>query len=148
MSDSIEKHIVLRAPLARVWRALTDPKEFWKWFGMELEGSFEPGTTLRGSLVYKGERLRTEFFVERIEPSTYLAYRWHPYAVDPQVDYSSEPTTLVEFRLSESEAGTELRITESGFEHIPQGRRAEAFRMDDAGWAQQILNIARHVTPV
>jgi uncharacterized protein YndB with AHSA1/START domain len=87
-----------------------------------------------------------EILVERIEPERYFAYRWHPYAIDPKVDYSSEPTTLVEFRLSETDGGTVLTIVESGFDRIPPGRRDEAFRMNDGGWTQQTKNIEQHVS--
>jgi uncharacterized protein YndB with AHSA1/START domain len=83
--------------------------------------------------------------IERIEPERYFSYRWHPYAADPNVDYSKEPTTLVEFRLDEVAEGTALTIVESGFDRIPLSRRAEAFRMNEAGWASQVRNIERYV---
>ena len=86
-----------------------------------------------------------EISVERLEPERLLSYRWHPYAIEPGVDYSSEPTTLVEFQLDEVAEGTRLTLTESGFDRIPLSRRAEAFRMNDGGWAEQMKNIARHV---
>ena len=80
-----------------------------------------------------------------MEPEKLFSFTWHPYAVDPAVDYASEPTTLVEFQLNEVAGGTRLRVVESGFDRIPAARRAEALRMNDAGWAEQLQNIARHV---
>ena len=145
--DRIEKKVTLRAPRSRVWRAITDTEEFGAWFRVELEGKFVEGVTTRGKITYPGyEHLTMEMLVERIEPESYFAYRWHPYAVDPAADYSSEPTTLVEFRLDETDGETLLTITESGFDRIPLARRAEAFRMNDQGWAEQTRNIERHVS--
>jgi uncharacterized protein YndB with AHSA1/START domain len=113
-TDRIEKKILLRAPRARVWRALTDAKEFGTWFRVELDGAFVEGAAVRGHITHPGyEHLTMEVLVERIEPERLFSYRWHPYAIDPAVDYSSEPTTLVEFRLEEAEGGTLLTITES-----------------------------------
>ncbi len=145
-TDRVEKTVTLRAPRSRVWRAITTPEEFGAWFGVKLEGQFSEGATVRGNITYPGyEHLTMEIAVERLEPERYFAYRWHPYAIDPAVDYSSEPTTLVEFRLEEAGGGTVLTIVESGFDRIPLARRAEAFRKNGEGWAQQAGNIERHV---
>lgn len=146
-TDRIEKTIMLKATPARVWRALSDSREFEQWFRVKLQGGFEPGTSVRGHVTYPGyEHLKFEMWIERMEPERYFAYRWHPYAIDPDIDYSSEPTTLVEFRLEPQPGGTQLSIVESGFDNIPEGRRAEAFRMNSGGWAEQAQNIERHVT--
>ena len=146
-TDRIEKRLVLRAPRARVWRALTLAEQFGTWFGVKLDGEFAPSQTIRGKLLIKGyDHLTLEMSVERIEPEHYFSYRWHPYAVDPKADYSTEPTTLVEFRLEEQEGGTALTIVESGFDRIPLSRRAEAFRMNDQGWASQAQKLARYVS--
>lgn len=148
-TDRIEKTIVLRAPRSRVWRALSDAREFGRWFQVELEGPFAEGQTTRGHITYPGyEHLKVEMQVERIQPETYFAYRWHPYAVDPKIDYAAEPTTLVEFRLEEVGDGTRLTLVESGFDRIPAERRAEAFRMNEGGWTEQLGNIERHVAAV
>ena len=145
-TDRIEKTLVLRAPKGRVWRAITTPEEFGTWFKVKLEGTFVAGRTTIGKITHPGfENLTMEMHVERIEPEDFFSYRWHPYAIDPKVDYSNEPTTLVEFRLEEVPGGTMLTIAESGFDKIPVERRAEAFRMNDKGWAGQIENIRRHV---
>jgi uncharacterized protein YndB with AHSA1/START domain len=145
-TDSIEKTIVLRASRARVWRALTDAREFGEWFRVKLEGRFAEGVAIRGHITYPGyEHVTMEVLVERIEPERLFSYRWHPYAVDPAVDYSSEPTTLVEFRLEEVPEGTRLTVVESGFDRVPPERRDEAFRMNDGGWTEQMGNIERHV---
>jgi len=146
-TDRIERTLVLRAPKGRVWRAITTPEEFGTWFKVKLEGTtFVAGRTTIGKITHPGfENLTMEMHVERIDPEDFFSYRWHPYAIDPKVDYSNEPTTLVEFRLEEVPSGTMLTIVESGFDKIPAERRAEAFRMNDKGWAGQIENIRRHV---
>jgi uncharacterized protein YndB with AHSA1/START domain len=146
-TDRIEKRIVLRAPRPRVWRALTDAAEFGAWFGVKLEGAFGAGQNVRGRITHPGyEHLTMEVTVERMDEGSFFSFRWHPYAVDPNVDYSAEPTTLVEFRLEDVEGGTLLTVVESGFDRIPEGRRAEAFRMNEGGWAAQMENIQRHVS--
>jgi uncharacterized protein YndB with AHSA1/START domain len=145
-NDRIQKKVVLSATPARVWRALSDSAEFGEWFRLKLEGPFREGATVRGRLTYpKYEHLTIELLVEKLEPERYFAYRWHPYALDTNVDYSEEPTTLVEFQIEPSKGGTLLTITESGFDRIPAARRAEAFRMNDGGWTEQIKNIEKHV---
>lgn len=146
VTDRIEKRVVLRAPRSRVWRALTDSREFSTWFGVQLDQPFAEGATLRGQITHPGyEHLTMEMFIERIEPERYFSYRWHPHAVDPKTDYSSEPTTLVEFRLEETPDGTALTIVESGFDRIPMARREEAFRMNEGGWTEQLRAVERHV---
>jgi uncharacterized protein YndB with AHSA1/START domain len=145
-TDRIEKKVVLRAPRSRVWRAIADEKEFGAWFGVRLEGAFAPGKRLKGQITVPGyEHVTMDITVERVDPERLFSYRWHPYAVDPGVDYSAEPTTLVEFRLEDVAGGTELSVVESGFDRIPVARRAEAFRMNEGGWAEQMKNIERHV---
>ena len=144
--ERIEKQIELKAPVSRVWRALTDYREFGEWFRVKFEGPFVAGQVSRGQITYPGyEHLRMEVVVQKIEPERYFSYTWHPYAVDPKVDYSKETPTLVEFRLEKSATGTLLKITESGFDKIPSHRRMEAFRMNEGGWEQQLKNIASHV---
>jgi uncharacterized protein YndB with AHSA1/START domain len=146
-TDRIEKSIVIQAPRSRVWRALTDASEFGEWFGAKLEGSFTPGAQIRGRITTPGyEHLTMDLFVEQVEPERLMSYRWHPYAVEPDKDYASEPTTLVEFRLEEVSQGTHLTIVESGFDQIPADRRDEAIRMNEGGWAAQVENIDRYVT--
>jgi uncharacterized protein YndB with AHSA1/START domain len=145
-TDRITKQVVLRAPRSRVWRAIATAEEFGAWFRMNLEGEFAEGATIRGRVTHPGfEHVTLEMRVERIDPERYFSYRWHPHAIDPAMDYSSEPTTLVEFVLEESPDGTSLTIIESGFDQIPVARRDEAFRMNDRGWSGQIKNIERHV---
>jgi uncharacterized protein YndB with AHSA1/START domain len=146
-TDRIEQTVELRAPVARVWRALTTTSEFGTWFRARLDGEFVEGATLRGHITYPGyEHLRIEMRIERIEPQTRFAFRWHPYAVDPAADYSDEPMTLVEFLLEPTQAGARLTVIESGFDRLPLARRAEAFRMNEGGWTEQMQNIARHVS--
>ena len=146
MTDRIEKQIELKAPISRVWRALTDHREFGTWFRVKLEGPFEVGRVARGQITYPGyEHVRWEVVVEAIEPEHLFAFAWHPYAVEPTIDYSKEPTTRVEFRLEPKGEGTLLIVTESGFDAIPKERRFEAYRMNDGGWSEQMKNIRAHV---
>ena len=147
MQDRIEKHIELKAPVARVWRALTDYREFGEWFRVKLDGPFVPGEVSTGHITYAGyEHLKWNATVKAMEPERLFSFTWHPYAVEPDADYSAEPPTLVEFKLEPTPAGgTLLTVVESGFSKIPAGRRAEAFRMNEGGWAQQMENIAAHV---
>jgi uncharacterized protein YndB with AHSA1/START domain len=145
-SDRIEKKVLLRAPKARVWRALTNADEFGTWFRVAMEGPFEVGRVAKGRITHPGyEHLVMEVTVERMDPEDVFAFRWHPYAIDPAVDYSNEPTTLVEFRLEDAPGGTMLTVVESGFDRIPASRRADAFRMNDEGWSAQVENLRRHV---
>ena len=147
VTDRIETRVEVNAPRSRVWRAVSTAKEFATWFGIQLDGEFTAGATVRGRITIKGEPLTLDLGVERIEPEHYFSYRWHPYAIDPKVDYSNEPTTLVEFRLDEiaDGKGTAVTIVESGFDRIPLARRAEAYRMNDKGWAGQTKKLAAYV---
>jgi len=146
-TDRIERRIVLKAPRAKVWRALTNAEEFGNWFGAALKGkSFTPGQRTTGQITYPGyEHVVFEVWIERVEPERVFSWRWHPYAIDPKIDYADEPTTLVEFELSEAEGGTLLTVVESGFDRIPDKRRPEAFRMNNSGWAEQMESIRKHV---
>jgi uncharacterized protein YndB with AHSA1/START domain len=144
--DRLEKQLFLRASRARVFRALTDSQEFGTWFLARFDGPFVEGRQVHGQILYPGyEHMRFILDVERIEPERYFAFRWHPYAVDDKVDYSKEPTTLVEFTLNEVANGIELQIVESGFSRLPPERRDEAFRKNEEGWTEQLRNIERHV---
>jgi uncharacterized protein YndB with AHSA1/START domain len=146
MADRIEKRVELKAPVARVWRALTDYREFGEWFRVKIEGPFVAGEVSRGHITYPGyEHLKWEAVVKAIEPERLFSFTWHPYAIDPKMDYSQEPQTLVEFRLEKTAEGTLLTVTESGFDKIPAARRAEAFPRNEGGWTEQMKNIERHV---
>lgn len=146
MKDRIEKVVELKAPVARVWQALTDYEEFGQWFRVKLDGPFAVGAVSRGHITYAGyEHLKWEAKVQAMEPQRLFAFTWHPYAVDPDVDYSDEPETLVKFRLEPIDGGTRLTISESGFSALPEHRRVDALRMNDSGWQTQISNIQAHV---
>ncbi len=146
LQNRIEKKIILNAPLSRVWKAIAGSEQFGTWFLVKFDEPFVEGRTIAGRITHPGyEHLTMEIQVVRIHPETDFAYRWHPYAVNPAVDYSSEPTTLVEFHLEPAGEGTLLTIVESGFESIPAARRAEAFKMNDGGWAAQTRNIADYL---
>jgi uncharacterized protein YndB with AHSA1/START domain len=156
-TDRIEKQVVLKAPRERVWRAVSDAKQFGTWFGVEFEAPFVAGAHLVGRIVptkvdpevakmqepHAGATF--EWTVDAIEPMQRIAFRWHPFAIEPGYDYSSEPTTLVVFELAEVPGGTHLTITETGFDKIPLARRAKAFAANEGGWAKQVELIAKFV---
>jgi uncharacterized protein YndB with AHSA1/START domain len=147
MSNTIEKRIELNAPVSRVWRALTDYREFGQWFGVRLDGPFVAGQISTGNITYPGyEHLKWEATVQKMEPERLFSFTWHPYAVDPNVDYSNEPSTLVEFRLEPKDNNTVLYLMESGFDALPKDRRFEAFRMNEQGWTEQMTNIENHLS--
>src|SRR5882757_2993082 len=146
-TDRIERKVLINAPRTRVWRAVSDAGEFGDWFGVNFKGKvFAEGKHIQGKITYPGyEHLDMDVLIEQIVPQQRLSFRWHPAAIDPKVDYSQEPTTLVEFRLEEVADGTLLTVVESGFDRIPAERRAEAFRMNSQGWATQMENIKAYV---
>lgn len=146
MDDRIEKRVELKVPVSRVWRALTDYREFGEWFRVKLEGPFVPGQVAHGQITYPGyEHIRMEVVVQKMETERLFSFTWHPYAVDPKVDYSKETPTLVEFRLEKTPTGTLLLLTESGFDKVPSNRRLEAFRKNEGGWTEQMKNIESYV---
>jgi uncharacterized protein YndB with AHSA1/START domain len=156
-TDRIEKKVLLHAPRNRVWRALSDSTEFGTWFGVKFEGPFTPGASLRGVIVptkvnaevakaqkpYEGKPF--DITIERMEPERLFSFRWHPFAVEPGVDYSAEPTTLVEFALEEVPAGVMLTVTESGFDQIPLARRAKAFTANEQGWGMVVKLVEEYL---
>jgi uncharacterized protein YndB with AHSA1/START domain len=150
MNDRIEKRIELKAPVSRVWRALTDYREFGEWFRVKLEGPFAPGQVSRGYITHPGyEHIKWEAVIRKMDPERLFSFTWsHPKSLDKATyspDYSKEPTTLVEFSLEKTASGTLLVLMESGFDKLPSDRRLEAFRRNDGGWTQQMKNIEAHV---
>lgn len=156
-ADRIEKEIVLKAASERVWKAVSDAAEFGLWFGVRFDGTFVEGARLTGRIAqttvdaeiaklqapHEGKPF--SFIVERIEAPHRICFRWHPFAIDPNVDYSAEPMTLIEFTLDDLPGGTRLRIVESGFDRIPLARRAAAFTANDGGWGMQLRLVARYL---
>lgn len=144
--DRIQKTVMLNTTRSRAWRALTDSKEFGQWFRAKLDNRFAPGQVTIGHITYPGfEHIVFQVLVERMDAEHYFSFRWHPAAIDPKVDYSEEPTTLVEFHLEPVTQGTRLTVTESGFDKLPAERRTEAYRMNDGGWTVQCENIRKYV---
>lgn len=149
MQNEITKTIELKAPISRVWQALTDHKQFGEWFRVNIESPFVEGQESTGHITYPGyEHIQWRASIQKIEPEHMFSYTWHPYAVDPDTDYSDETPTLVEFRLEEIPGGTRLTVTESGFDKVPESRRLEAFRMNEGGWTEQMKNIQKYVEQV
>jgi uncharacterized protein YndB with AHSA1/START domain len=156
-TDKIEKKILLHAPRKRVWRALSDSAEFGHWFGMKFNGPFAPGAQMHGVIVptkvnaevantqKKYEGTPFDITIEQMEPERLFSFRWHPGAVDPDVDYSEEPTTLVVFALEEVDKGVMLTVTESGFDQIPLARRAKAFAANKQGWTMVMKLIEEYL---
>jgi uncharacterized protein YndB with AHSA1/START domain len=144
-TDRIHKEVTLDAPRSRVWRALTDVKQFNEWFGVQLATPFAPGVEASGKLAVRGyDHLTLTIWIETMEPERFFSFRWHPYAIEPGADYSGEPTTLVTFTLADAAGGaTQLTIEESGFDAIPESRRAKAFASNAAGWNGQAENIRK-----
>ena len=146
-TDRIEKQIVLKAPLQRVWRALTDSSEFGEWFRVKLTRPFVAGKRITGPVLHKGyEHITWDVTIEQMVPEKLFSWRWRPHAIDPDKDYSQEPTTLVVFELSEVPGGTLLKVTESGFDGVPIERRETAYRGNTEGWSIQVANVERYVS--
>jgi len=146
MDNRIEKHVEIDAPVSRVWSALTDHVEFGEWFQVNVNGPFAPGAVACGRITRPGfEHVLWEVVVQKMEAERLFSFTWHPYSVDPDVDYSKEAPTLVEFELESTSSGTLLHLTESGFDKIPADRRLEAFCMHEGGWSEQIKNIENHI---
>ena len=142
--DRIEKQVTLDAPRSRVWRALTDVAQFNAWFGVKLSAPFVPGAEVSGQITIRDyDHVTMTIWIETMEPERFFSFRWHPYAIEPGIDYADEPTTLVSFTLEDSGKGTRLTIVESGFDAIPESRRAKAFAMNSSGWAGQAENIRK-----
>ena len=156
-TDRIEKTILLHAPMARVWKALSDSTQFGEWFGMKFDGPFQPGTVVNGKLVgttvdpevaksqVKHAHLPFEILIEEMIPEKRFSMRWHPFALDLNVDYSKEPRTLVSFDLEQKADGVLLTVTESGFDQIPIERRAKAFTANDNGWGLMVTMIGKYL---
>lgn len=156
-SDRIEKEVTLRAPLDRVWRAISNADEFGRWFGVRFDGPFVAGESVRGVITptevddevaaaqepHAGKA--SVWQIVTVEPQQRLAFRWHPYAVEPGADYDDEPTTLVEFTLTETADGVLLQIVESGFDKIPADRRAAAFEANSGGWDAQTKLVRKYL---
>ena len=145
-TDAIVRTVTLRVPRTRVWRALTDAREFGTWFGVKVDGAFAPGAHMRGQITHPGyEHITWDITVDRMEPERLFSWRWHPYAVEPDVDYGAEPPTLVVFELVDVPEGTRLTVTESGFDDVPLARRAQAYKMNGDGWTWQMTSIESYL---
>ena len=146
-TDQIQKEILLRAPLHRVWDAISDSAQFGAWFGAAFEGPFVAGTRVQGKIVPttvdpEVAKAQEEFDgmpfacqIEAVEPMTRLAFRWNP-TIDGAGGLDG-PTTLVTFELEEASGGTRLRVTESGFDSVPLAERAATFARNAEGWEAQ-----------
>ncbi len=143
MENTIEKQITIKAPISKVWGALTDAKQFGQWFKVDLHSDFVAGKTTKGKNKTKGFEMEMVFHIKDIKPQNYFSYAWIPFPMDQKFDYSKEEPTLVEFFLEEAKGGTLLKVKESGFNKITASRRAEAFKMHTGGWEAQLQNIEK-----
>ncbi|MED5621470.1 SRPBCC family protein [Ideonella sp. BN130291] len=142
-SDRIEKQILLKAPRSRVWRALTDARQFGEWFKVKLDQDFAAGQRVTGKMTYPGyEGFPFEATVDRVEPEVVFSFRWEPGA---EPGTTGGVATLVEFRLEDAPGGTLLTLVESGFDRLPAHLRDKAFRGNDEGWSLQTQNIKAYV---
>jgi uncharacterized protein YndB with AHSA1/START domain len=141
--DSIEREIEIKAPVAKVWKALTDAQLFGRWFNAQLASAFITGKTTKARNTTKGFEMDMEFHVKAITPESYFSYAWTPFPLDRTIDYSKEEPTLVEFWLEPTSTGTLLKVKESGFTKIIASRRAKAFEMHSGGWEAQLKNIEK-----
>ena len=138
----IERSVFIRAPRARVWRAISEVAEFASWFQVKAEGEFKPGATIPMTCMVAGyEGIRFDVTIESVEPERRLAWRWIPGAEQPQ----NEGTTLVEFTLTEEDGGTRVTVVESGFDRVALARRAKAFEENSQGWEEQMRNLERYL---
>lgn len=143
VENSIERQIEINAPVAKVWKALTDSNLYGQWFGAKFQSEFVAGKTTNGRNTSKGFEMDIQFHVKDIKPQSYFSYAWTPYPIDQSFDYSKEEPTLVEFFLEPTVQGTLLKVKESGFSKITASRRAEAFKMHSGGWEAQLRNIEK-----
>lgn len=156
-TNTITKTARLRAPLARVWSAISDSAKFGAWFGAEFDGPFAAGATVAGrirpttvdaevaTLQEPHAGMPFTVVVERVEPPSLLAFRWFPHGVGGP-EHPDDPMTLVSFALTPHGDETDLVITETGFDAVPLERRAQAFSANDGGWAHQTRLIGLYVT--
>lgn len=156
-TDRIEKRILLKAPLERVWRAVSDAEQFGHWFGIRFDGPFVAGATVTGTMTptavddevartqepYAG--MRDTWEIVAVDEPRRLAFRWHPYGGEDGADNSREPTTLVEFTLAEEPDGVLLTVVESGFDALPAERRTGAFEANSGGWAIQVTLVQKYL---
>lgn len=158
-TDTIRKTARLDAPLARVWQAISDSRQFGAWFGAEFDGPFTAGASLTARIrpttvdpevarlqePHAGHPFEIE--VTEVESPHRLAFRWHPHGTGGP-EHPGDPTTLVEFVLEADGDGTRLTITESGFDRITLERRAQAFDANDGGWTHQLRLVTRYLAGV
>ncbi len=144
--DRIEKVVDLKAPVARVWSALTDHREFGEWFRVSLDGPFQVGALTTGRMTFPGcEHMKWESVTEELVEERLFAFSWPPSAIDPDTEYDVGAKVVVEFRLQAIYGGTRLTIVESGFLQFPESKRLEVLRSNQEGWNIQAQHIATHV---
>lgn len=144
--DKLVKVVDIKAPVSRVWQALTDHRQFGEWFRVDLNEPFAPGSRSTGLTLYPGyEGHEWLAVIETMEPETLFAFHWNHEDIEPGVPLAQQPTTRVEFRLEDTGSGTRLTITETGFAALPEHKRVEAIRLNTQGWDIQAKNISDYV---
>ena len=146
-NDQISKTIDIKAPVSRVWQAITDYQQFGEWFRVKLNEPFAPGSRSTGVTTYPGYEghpwLAT---IEFVEPEILFSMHWHHEHVLADLPYEQQPTTRVEFRFEAIPGGTRLTIIESGFSKLPEAYRVSQIRSNTEGWNIQAVNIADFVS--
>ena len=145
MNNRIEKSIELKASVDRVWKALSDSKEFGQWFKATFEGPFEVGRVVVARMTMPGfEHHRFQVDVKALEAPHRFAFEWR--SVPAQVsDQPSDAPTMVEFTVAARGTGSVVTVVETGFERLPLDKRLEAYRDNDEGWGIQLGNLAAYV---
>lgn len=145
MEDEIVRTIDLKAPVERVWKALTDHEEFGAWFRLSLHRPFKLGELTIGETRYPGhEGLPFWAKIVAMDEPRLFSFVWPmDESIKPDDPDLDRKTTLVEFILEPSTIGTKLTVRERGFKNLPEDRQLQAFRDNQGGWDQQTSNIKR-----
>ncbi|MGP1393879.1 MAG: SRPBCC family protein [Inquilinaceae bacterium] len=147
MKDQIVRTIDLKAPVERVWKALTDHEEFGSWFRLSLHEPFELGEVTFGETRYPGHE-GLPFWAEVVvmDEPRFFSFVWPmDESIQPDAPDLDQKVTLVEFTLEPTASGSRLTVRESGFEKLPEERRLQAFRDNQGGWDVQTMNIKEFV---
>lgn len=142
MTSTIERELVVGAPIGRVWEAVTSPAELRRWFGDVAELDLRPGGRGRFGWTEFGDEI--EFVVETVEPPHLFSYRWSAAA---NATFDRERSTLVTFRLADLGGSTRITLTETGFDELPP-ELAGTFDENCDGWTHELADLLRHLEPV
>ncbi len=144
-ADTIEREILIEAPVEVVWRVITEPGHIGEWFADTASLDARPGG--RGEFYFNekatnGPAVTVPLTVESVEPPHRFSFRWaYPEGQEPAADNSLH----VEFTLTAEDTGTRLRLVESGFQHVAEpGTRAD----HESGWTVHLGRLRDHAVRV